>query len=359
MDLLIPSAWAQVATRVEVTANADGSFTVQIAASVGDVLSIIQINPTTNEQSGVTEIATPGNAPPLTFSPTAITVDAAGLAYAVGSSGGTGLVAIIDLATNAVTGMFDLATNDPRAIDFNPTNNKLVVVDTTNNAVVFITLADPATQNTVSVTGAQSVAVDTVSNRAIVGTTHPTNSVVLINLTTETVAATGTIVNATDPTIAYQGSPAVDALNGQAAIVSNFADGSSQITTKDLTVPVFTNFEVVADSTLQGVAMTGANQALAADASGNRVLFADLTGATPFVALAVGEAPRAVAFDAGDNEGLIVNAGDHTVSVVDLGARSVSQTQDVGLSPQGIAHFAGTDRAAVANGGNNSVTILP
>jgi YVTN family beta-propeller protein len=359
LELFIRSAWAQVTTEVETTAAADGSFSLEIGAAVGDTLRLIFIDPSTNEESDPTDFTVPENSPPIAFSPAAITVDGAGMAYAVGSSGGSGIATVIDLELNSVVSTFDLMTNDPQAIDFDPTNNKLVIADPTNDLVLFVNLIDPSLQTTVAVDGAQSVAVDTTTNRAIVGTTNATNSVVLINLATETIFASGTITNADNPAAAYLGSPAVDAGGGNAVIVSLFDDGSSQITAKDLTVPAFTNFEVIADSSLQGVALFGTNQAIAVDAGNNRLLFADLTGASTVNPLTVGSSPRHVAVDTTDNEALVTNFDDHTVSVIDLSSREVADTVEAGINPEGIVHFSSGNRAAVANTGDNSVTVLP
>lgn len=359
LEFFIRSAWAQAVTEVETTAAADGSFSLQIGAAVGDTLRLIFIDPSTGEESDPTDFTVPENSPPIAFSPAAITVDGSGMAYAVGSSAGSGIASVIDLELNSIVSTFDLMTNDPQAVDFDPTDNKLVIVDPTNDLVLFVDLLDPTIQTSVAVDGAQSVAVDTTTNRAIVGTTNATNSIVLINLATETIFASAPITNADNPAAAYLGSPAVDASGSNAAIVSLFDDGSSQITAKDLTVPAFTNFEVVADSSLQGVALFGTNQAIAVDASNNRVLFADLTGASSVSSLTVGSAPRHVAVDATDNEALVTNFDDHTVSIINLSSRTVTDTADVGINPTGIAHFSPGDSAAVANTGDNSVTVLP
>lgn len=361
LDLFISSAWAQTTSAVEVTAAVDGSFTIKITASVGDRLSVTQINPSTSEESDPTVLVVPDNSPPLSFSPAAVTVDGTGRGYAVGSLGVTGIAAVIDLQLNKVIGTFDLVTNDPRAVDFNPTNNKLVIADPTNNAVVFVDLSNPLLQNSVAVTGAQSVAVDTVSNWAIVGTASPSASVAAIDLATETVFFTGSITNVDNPAAAYLGSPAVDAGGGRAVVVSLFEDGSSEITAKNLmgAFPVITHQEVVPNSSLQGVALFGGgNQALAADSEGNRAFFADLTGGAAAVAIPVGANPRSVALNIADDQGLISNFDDHTLSTIDLTSRTVADTQEVGLNPQGLAHFDLGNLTLVANGGNDSVFIL-
>lgn len=359
LDLLIRSAWAQAATRVTVTAANDGSFSAEIAADADDTLSIVQIDPATNEESDATEIAVPDNSPPLSFSPVAVTVDGSGNGYAVGSSGGTGLLAVIDLELNQVTSTVNLSTNAPQGIDFDPTNNKLVITDQTNNLVLFVSLTDPTIQTTLAVTGPQGVSVDTLTGRAVIGTTDVTASVVLIDLATETVFATTPITNTTNPAAVYQGSPSVDADGGRAVIVSNFDDGSSQITAKDLIIPAITNQEIITNSSLQGAGLISATRAIVVDAGGNQVYFADLDPlGSAAVAVAVGANPRRVAIDAANNRGLVTNFDDHTLSVIDLAERAVSSTEETGINPQGVAFFPAGNLTLVENSGNDSVTIL-
>lgn len=359
LDLLIRSAWAQAVTRVDVTANADGSFIGHIEADIGDSLSVIQIDPTTGEQSAATELTVPENAPSLSFSPAAVTVSAAGRGYAVGSFGGAGLLAIIDLDFNVIEATVNLTTPSPGSVAFDSTQNKLVVTDEANNTVLFVSLADPTIQTSLAVTGPQSVAVDTDTNRAVIGTSDVTNSVVLVNLATEMVSASAAITNDADPAAVYQGSPAVDADGGRAVIVSIFDDGSSQITAKDLPVPAFTNFEVLPGSTLNGAALVNANQAVVIDSQGNRFLFADLVplGAAA-VPLDVGINPRRVALDAGNNRALVSNFDDHTLSIVDLVSRTVTGTEETGINPQGISFSSTGNVILVGNTGNDSVTII-
>ncbi len=357
-DALIPPAEAQATGFVEVTAAADGSFTLQIKAKIGDTLSVVQIDPVNGAQSPATQLVVPANSPPLGFSPAAVTVDGAGMGYAVGSQGGSGIVAVINLELNSVVGTFNIAANNPNAVDFNPANNKLIIADQTNNEVLFVDPSTPLAQNSIPVTGPQSVAVDTLTNRAVVGTTNATQSFVLINLATESILTTDPITNASNPGATYLGSPAVDAANGRAVVVSNFSDGSSQIAAVDLTVPAFTHFEVVPDSNLRGAAVLNTNQALASDAGNNRILFADLTGAVSVSGLAVGTNPRGVAVNGAGTVAFVANQDDHTISVIDIASRSVSSTQDAGINPLGVSHFDLGNLTVIANSGNDSVTIL-
>ncbi len=358
LEFVVRTAWAQAATTVETTAAADGSFSVQIAASVGDSLRIVVIDPTTGEESDPLDVTTPSNTPPLTFSPSAITVDGSGNGYAVGVLEGQGIAAVINLATNTVTSTFNIEVTDPQAAAYDPGDNELLIADPTNDTVLFVDLTDPLVQTTVAVDGAQSVAVDTATNCGVIGTTNITQSVVLIDLATETVTNFAAITNAGNPAAVYQGSPAIDASGGRAVIVSTFDDGSSQITAKDLTIPAFTNFEVVAASSLQGVALISANQAIAVDSQGNRVLMADLTGATTSTGVTVGNDPRKVTIDAAANQALVTNSGDHTVSIVDLNTRAVTDTLDVGINPVGVAFSNSSNVTLVGNTRDDSVTIL-
>lgn len=346
------------ATRAETTAASDGSFSLSIAAGNGDSLSIVSIDPATGEESNAFEISVPAHAPHLTFSPTAITVDNNGRGYAVGTSGGNGVVSVVDLASNLVVSTSNLATGNPQAIVFDPGNNDFLIADPTNNVVLFVDRTDPSIQTSVAVTGAQSVGVDAATNQAVVGTTSPIESLVVIDLTSKTIVGAVPITNVDNPSAIYQGSPSVDAGGANAVIVSYFDDGSSQITAKGLSALGVTHSEVIPNSSLQGVALFGTNQALAVDAQGNRVFFADLSGATAAVPLSVGNNPQKAAVDAATDRAYVTNLDDHNVSVINLISPGVTGTLDAGINPRGIAFDSSLSAAVTANIGDNSLTVL-
>ncbi len=358
-ELFMRSAWAAGEVTAETVAAADGSFSLQIAASIGDELEIVSIDPATGEASDALEISVADNAPPLSFSPAAVTADGAGRAFVAGTVEGAGMVAEISLELSSVTTTFGLDTSDPQAMDYDSVNDRLVIADPTNGRVLFVSLADTTVQTSVAVTGAGSVAVDAAMNCLVVGTSDATQSMVLINLLTDTVSTTDPIAHPSNPAATYQGTPAVDALNGQAVLVSRFSDGSSVISAIDLTVPAFTNQEVVSGSSLQGAALTAANQAVVVDNSNNQLLFADLTGASAVIPVDVGNSPRQVAADLAGQRVFVANEGDHTVSVVDVSGRTVSETVEVGLDPVGVAFSAPAGAGITANAGDSSATILP
>ncbi len=304
-------------------------------------------------------IAVPDNVPPLSFTPVAVTVDNGSRAYVVGSSGGTGRVAIIDLTNNTVISTFNLISNDPQGVAYDPDDNELVIADTANDTVLFIELGDTTQQRAVDVTSPQSVAVDTSEDLAVVGSSDTTNSVVLIDLTTENVSAMGTITNADDPAAIYQGSLGVDTANGTAVFTSTFDDGSSQVTTKDITIPAFTNQQVFDDSSLRGIALTTATQAIAVDSDNDRASVVNINGVVgSATTVTVGSDPRGVTINTTDGEALVSNFEDHTVSIINLGSSSVTSTENVSLNPTSLAFSDSANATIVLGSGDDSVTIL-
>jgi YVTN family beta-propeller protein len=74
--------------------------------------------------------------------------------------------------------------------------------------------------------------------------------------------------------------------------------------------------------------------------------------------VAVGTAPRAVAYDVERNVTLVANAGSNNVSVVDNTTGTVSTTISVGTNPQGVAVMPRIGRAVVTNRGSNDASVI-
>lgn len=366
INLLISEALAQVAVAcgdhcVQTTAAADGSFSLQIEADRDDVLSIVLMDPDTNTESDPIEESVPDNVPALRMVPRALAIDQANnQAFVVGVLADTGMVTVVDLQNNTVASSFELSTNDPQDIAFDSIDNELLIPDLSGNIVLIVSLdnTDVANQRGIDVQSPESIAIDALGGLAIVGTQSPGSGVVLIDLAVEGIFAGAAIENIADPTARYQESPAVDAFNNRGVIISNFDDGSAQVTAKDLNPPAFTNREAFVESEFSGVALLNANAALVVDEVNNRVLFADLTGATAATAVTVGNAPEAVAVDQAQARAFVVNSGDNTVSTIDLTAQSVTATQDTGLSPEDVAYNTGLNALVILNAGDNTLTIL-
>jgi YVTN family beta-propeller protein len=86
-----------------------------------------------------------------------------------------------------------------------------------------------------------------------------------------------------------------------------------------------------------------------------------LSNVTDFVvvqAVAVGTAPRAVAYDSERNVSLVANAGSNNISIVDHATGTVTSTLTVGTNPQGVAVMPRSGLAVVTNRGSSNVSVV-
>lgn len=357
-DLVVRTAWAQEI--VETTADVDGAFVIQIAAETGDTLQIVAVDPDTETESDPTEVVVPGNTPPLSFVPRALTVDGNGTAYVVGVTGDQAQISVINLNTGFETSTFDISISDPRQIDFDTTNNQLFITDPTDDVVLIVDTTDNS-ETTVSVTGALSITIDTFNNLAFVGTTDIVNSVVTINSNTNAVADSLSITNVDDPTATYQESPAIDIdAGGQIGVVSTFDDGSTQFNQlffNGINANV-TDQERFTSRNFQGVASISTIQAFAADRDNDEVVMIDPADSNNNVTLTVGDQPNLMAVDEAGSRTFVSNFGDHTITVINYVNNTVTNTLGVGLNPTSLAYDASAAILAVVNSGSQSVTLI-
>lgn len=356
------------ATPVTVTADSTGAFRTTIAAGIGDLLHIVQLDKQKNH-SEVLSLAVPQNVPHLA----ATLIDIGildGTAYVLGIDGATAQLMPIDLQTGQVTAIFPIAAQDPVAMEFSPDHTAALVLDGVGNRLVVMPLATPAlaAQHSISIPSPLDLAVGLIGGKRIALVTNARPAAVptvhFVDLATETVSEVA-LPNPTGRPHARTPVAAVDSALGLGAVVSLFADGSAYIYKIALETqtligapkalkPGFVPGEIVFFPPNRGVitdSAAGSNKAL--------VFIVDpLTDAFSATEITVGEEPRGIAIDPKRNRLFVATRIDHAVRTIDLAGPTVTRTDQVGIHPTMLAFDEALQTLITINTFSHNATIL-
>lgn len=349
-------------TAVTTTADEEGAFSAAIRAAIGDSLSLVAIHPTTDDRSDAVQLSVPENMIPFDFNPRDVVTDNSGRAYVVGMEGDQALVATIDLESQSILSSFEVDLTNPRQISLDDTTDRLLITDPTDNVVLVVGIEDPAAdENRVAISGATSLDVDVDLRRGWVGTNNATASVVVFSLDTFTVLATQAMTNADNAGATYEETGALDVDDsGIAMLVSDFSDGTSQITSvsTDNESILVNSRRVFAGSSFADIVSLNTASVVVADSANDRLLIVDPTGNTATVEIAAGETPAGLVENAAGNQVVVSNRNEHTASVVDLTTSTLLETFEVGLAPGGVGLDQTTGKALVLGTENESLTLI-
>lgn len=363
---------AYAATTVSTTAAADGSFSLQITASLGDRIRITQ-----RDSAGTTSTAAEMIAPyqPLTvsFTPTGIAVDPdSDTAYIIGRAGADGVVAALTFGatpTLGPTATLSSACNQPTAVAVDGTRNRLIVIDHANQTVcAHPQNGDPPSLINTLTVAPVNIAIDASGDTAVItnDTADADVEVSLLDLTTDGFAPV-TLANPLGGTL--QSSTPVVA-TGQvggvnyAAVVTTYASGEHYGFLLNLDTEAVLGTGTALALTAPGEARVFNNNALLlSDAGGQaRIYLVDLASGTLVLSntLTVGTSPLGVAVDTAQRRGFVANLGSDTVSLLDLNSspETITTTIDVGNEPRTLAFRGGTTNQLAILHGDGTVIVM-
>lgn len=310
------------------------------------------------------------------------------LDWALVTPGGAGALTFVDLSRQRVLATATLGTS-VRGIGINSETARAVLTDPFSANVRIFSLLDQSVVNLALEFGHVAAAANPLTDMAVT-VNASTNLASVIDLRTP--ARVGTVAVGSEPRAV-----AIDPGTNRAVVVN---EGSNNITLIDLgairTLHVLqvnpsTTFTSDADLTVSviGHGFTAASvvrldeTALPTTFVSSRRLEATvpaalLAGPRRFAldvvvpgpeqsnvaefavlqAIAVGDAPRAVAIDPKLNIALVVNNGSEDVSRIDLATGTVTDTIEVGGRPEAVAILSRAARALVSSRTLNSVSIL-
>ncbi|MBI4238172.1 MAG: hypothetical protein HY696_07135 [Deltaproteobacteria bacterium] len=347
---------AYAATTVQTTAAADGSFSLQIEASLGDRIRITQRD-AAGSTSTAAEMVAPYQPLTLAFTPTGIAVDPdSDTAYIIGTSGDDGVVAPLTFGATPTLGNTSTllsACNRPTAVAVDGTRNRLIVVDHTNRTVCdHPQNGDPATLAASLTVAPLNIAIDVSGDVAVItnDTAAADVEVSLLDLTTDAFVPV-TLPNPVGGTL-QSSTPVVATgqVNGTnyAVVVTTYANNDHYGFLINLDTEVVLGTGTALSLTAPGEARVfNNNSVLLSDAGGVARIYVidEASGvATLTNTLTVGTSPRGVAVDTARRRGYVANLGSATVSRLDLNTspETVTNTIDVATEPIHLAFRGGT-----------------
>jgi YVTN family beta-propeller protein len=311
------------------------------------------------------------------------------LDWAVVTPGGAGALTIVDLGRRNVVATVAVGSG-VRGVGINTETQRIVLTNPTSNALILFSLADQTVENLTLEQGHVAAAANPLSDVAV--TVNPSTDLIsVINLRTPP-SRLATLATGTDPVAV-----ALDPTTNR-AVVANQADNSVSIvdlgslrslhliqvnpavsltSNTDLTLSVTGNGflpgavvrldEAPLTTTFVSARRLTATIPAALLATARRFVVdvlnpggevSNAASLAVFQAIAVGDAPVAVAIDPERDLAIVTNSGSDNISVVDLTTGTVVQTVAVGINPQGVAISSRLGRAIVANRGSNSATFV-
>ncbi len=386
---------AHAATLEQTLAKTDGSFTVTIDATVGDVLSIEQVDLLGNVSAAVL-ISVPYQPLGLNFSPVDIVIEptaGSSAGYIVGSANSLGVVMPVNFGTPASLGTsFNLSTglcSSPTAATIYPGSgptSQILVIDNANQQICTQSAAGGATTlipNPASSTSYLNVAMDNLSSRAIITTNNQVPDAQIHTFSTLTnLLNTITLPNPGGAGV-QTGTPSIatgltDLSFNFAMVIVNYTNGQNYafILCTSFSPPFLTsNGSILLSGVTSPRDMKAYN--ITTSPAGGKILLADgsgkahilqvsnlgflLTSVTVTRTFDVGSNPIGVDVDDTNNIGYVVNQGSNTVSVIDLtpGAEAVIKTLNVGSGPTQVGYEADNQQIGViSSSGESFVTIL-
>lgn len=371
--LLWSTALAQ--TTNDVVANADGSFSLDIDAAIGDRIQIFQIE---NGVDGTPIVLTvPFQPLALTFTPTGSAVDVAGgMAFFIGNDGSSGVVAPVTLGANPSLGTLitlPAGCSNPTAVAYDPINDRLIVVANDTGAVCAVPLDGSAATVLATLTvNPVNVAIHVGAAKAVITNNSPdaTVEVSILDISTPVpafapVPVTNPIGSNPNQTTTPVVMTETDSGTNYAVVVIEYSNGQFFAFVIDVDGPVVIGGGSLLDlANPEGLAGFNNTNGILTDALGLAHIL-DINTGTGAVSInnsvQVGAEPRGVAIDEANNRAYVANNSDNTLSVLDISdptAASVDTTLDVGTGPTSVVVDTGNDQLAVGHNGEDFAIVM-
>lgn len=387
---------AIAATLEQTLAKTDGSFSVNIDATVGDVISIDQTDLLGNVSSAVL-ISVPYQPLGLNFSPVDIVsdpVDGSSIAYVVGTNNKSTQFIPVNFGIPATLGSFSTLSSGFCSSPIAATAYQgmglfaeLLIIDNVNQQICLqSTLGGNTTfiPNPPSSTSYLNTQMDFATSHAIITTNNPVNDAQIHTYSTVTTLLNTITLPNPGGTGVQTGTPSIatgftDGSFSYAMVIVNYTNGENYlfIICTSFSPPFLTaNGSILLPGVVTPHDMKAYDIKPTAPAGG-KILLADGSGkahilqvsnlgfsstsVTVTKTLDVGSNPIGVDVDDTNNIGYVVNQGSNTVSVIDLNpsAEVVTKTLNVGSGPTQVAFERPTDQIGVISSLDGSfVTIL-
>lgn len=346
-------------TTATATVAADGSFQVEIVASLTDTITVTYTLSGTLSETDY-DVPEDNAAFPLEVDLLDVSVDPTlDLAMVLASDGTDGIVYVGNLSNGSLATTTTLSgASDVTRIATNPKNGYYYALDAVNG-VVWEVNANTGTTSSKSISNIVDLEASTTSNYLIVSHSSGSNAASYYNPS----AGTTTSISITTDTGATHDSSSYvdtgfDGTRDKCAIVSLMSDDIYYITSYN--IPDSTSITQVTSTQLPDLGIPGGmamfsdgSEALITDFENDVLLRVNLSTDT-ITEIEVGSAPIGVGISSDDATAYVVNSFDDKVSLIDLATDEVSSTEDVGLFPTEIA----VDNAGVTVINTGDVTAL-
>ncbi len=362
------TAYAQ--TTNETTSNADGSFTLDIEAAIGDQIQLFQIE---NGVNGTPIVLTVPFVPmPLNFAPVAMALDATtSQTWMTGQFLGNGIINPIIFGNPPSTGAgisLPVECNDPNALAIDSANARAIVVSNTGDVC-----SQPLDGSTGASLGPLTVnpvniAIHAAAAKAVItnNTAAANVEISILDLTIPAFAPApianpiGSNPNQVSTPVVATGS---DAGNDYAVVVIEYANGEFYgfVIDVNFAFPIGTG-SLLGINGASDLAIFNNRSAVLVDDSGvAHILDIDvLTGAVTITnTVDVGTSPDSVTID-NNSRAFVTNNGDNTISVLGLtpGSETVITTLDAGVGPTSIDYDFTNDQLGLIHNGEQTAIVF-
>lgn len=352
---------------ITVTADANGAFQTQMAASAGDSIVISYVKNSTDTSASTSVPNTQHNVDANT-NILDIAVDASSQNALIVSNDGThGYVHVMSLSSGSVSKTITLENaSGASQIAHDGVTGLTIVIDTTNS-VAWVIDVDSGTTNSEFITSSTDVA--TVSGEGDALIAHNTTVTVSYFGLQDLSVLDFIEGQVDDETLFHQQALFVAADQNDSldvfATVSEMTDESLYVLAFQISsegdLSQTSNTQLANLTNPGGMALfNSGGEVLVTDRNNDQVLRVSLTSDT-ITSITVGDDPRGVVVDQSQNKAYVVNSGGRTLSVIDLSDNTVTtSSHPLGLSPTELAHdSAGSlSEIGIVNTGDETIHIL-
>lgn len=355
-------------------ANADGSFSIEVPAALGDTIGVLQFEP--GNSSPTTDVTIiPGRTPTaaVPFGPSF--APSFGDGCVAGVFGSDTDVECFSPSTFALTAQFLVPNFQADDLALDDSNGDFYLIQSSTNQVVVRDPVGGARGGPLSVTRPLAVAADLTNQFALVVQQSAATAVTMIDDggSFPGLDASTDVTHPTDGSAVHQRTSAVSTQQDVSffihmAMLSVFDNGDTVLTVMSVTPPPGGGFSV-ADQINLGpgtydsvVLFNDATEILVSDSGRNQVIRFNGSGFSNVTVYDVGLDPRGIAVSEDGQVAFVCNHDEHTIAIIGLIADAVLGFMPtglgVGLGPTGIAINPSPFTGLVANDLDQTVSIF-
>lgn len=377
------------------TADADGAFEAEIAASVGDTITVSYVDPATNEESEALETTVPADVIPTgakEFNIYDAALGAGATAYIVSNDGTNSEITVVNMVSKETT-RYQFAGKLFDLIAVSAGIGYAAVIDSTNGNLYWYNLArlsDDATP--ISVTNPTNVSIaDYSGNELFSGVVLVTREDSSLSISFFSIVSSdnslreyesrcfGIPEEGTTPHSCGERSPHVKTIgadmydtgggSAEGLAIATYEDGSWYYHWFYLP-PMNSEYQLMDGESGYSAPLTGAQSPSSVRISDSIGVVTDSLNNTLYklswvddaltpTSITVGSSPMDVAVDTANYRAFVSNAGDDTISVVDIENATVSSTTiEAKFAPGALVYDSTKNLLGVVLTGSNALGII-